>query len=448
MADAHDEGRLLSGRYRLRSELGHGGMGTVWRAYDELLDRDVAVKELVVPSSPPEHREILIERTMREARIAARLHHPNIAAVHDVVLADDRPWIVMQLVPSRSLAEEVYDRGPLAVPTVARIGLEVLAGLRAAHAAGVLHRDVKPANILLTADGHAVLTDFGLATRLDDDSAGLTQQGVVMGTPAYLAPERAAGGRATALSDVWSLGATLYTAVEGRAPFAQGGSRADTLNAVLTRDPAPFEHAGELEPVLSAMLVKDPAERADAARVHEMLTEVARRAGRARTRPLPAAGPSRASRMHALLTARWREAAVAVALVATAAATVGLHTSSAPRPRAQPMPTPAETGPTGDLRSSPSAEPRRTGAAVEETTRKQTRARTSSRTSAPDSTRTSAPENTRASTRTTAPDSTRTSAPVRSQRAVSDASGEETPRRRTRTPGHSQPRGKAKGHYK
>src|SRR5690606_36803557 len=185
-----------SGRYRLRSELGHGGMGTVWRAYDELLDRDVAVKELVAPSSPPEQREILIERTMREARIAARLHHPNIAAVHDVVLADDRPWIVMQLVPSRSLAEEVYDRGPLAVPTVARIGLEVLAGLRAAHAAGVLHRDVKPANILLTADGHAVLTDFGLATTLDDDSAGLTQQGVVMGTPAYLAPERAAGGRA------------------------------------------------------------------------------------------------------------------------------------------------------------------------------------------------------------------------------------------------------------
>ncbi|MGI5267713.1 protein kinase domain-containing protein [Nonomuraea sp. CA-218870] len=286
------EPRLLSGRYRLRSELGRGGMGTVWEAYDELLDREVAVKELTVPFAPPEHREVLIERAMREARIAARLHHPNIATVHDVVLADERPWIVMQLVRSHSLSGEIYDRGALAAPVVAGIGLDVLAALRAAHAAGVLHRDVKPANILLTADGHAVLTDFGLAIALDDshdDGATLTQRGVVMGTPAYVAPERAAGGRATELSDIWSLGATLYTAVEGRAPFPQGGSRLDTLNAVLTRDPAPFERAGELAPVLAAMLTKDPAERPGLDRVRELLQQAQTRS-RHRPGPLPS-GP-------------------------------------------------------------------------------------------------------------------------------------------------------------
>ncbi|MDA0633567.1 protein kinase [Nonomuraea sp. MCN248] len=284
---------LLSGRYRLRSELGRGGMGTVWEAYDELLDREVAVKELTVPYAPPEHREVLIQRAMREARIAARLHHPNIATVHDVVLADGRPWIVMQLVRSHSLSGEIYDRGALAAPVVAGIGLDVLAALRAAHAAGVLHRDVKPANILLTADGHAVLTDFGLAIALDDahdDGAALTQLGVVMGTPAYVAPERAAGGRATELSDVWSLGATLYTAVEGRAPFPQGGSRLDTLHAVLTRDPAPFERAGGLAPALAAMLTKDPAQRPGLDRVRELLHQ-ARTGSSRHPGPIPAREP-------------------------------------------------------------------------------------------------------------------------------------------------------------
>lgn len=415
MLDARDEGRLLTGRYRLRSELGRGGMGTVWRAYDELLDREVAIKELSIPASPPEHRDILIERTMREARIAARLHHPHIAAVYDVVLANDRPWIVMQLVRSRSLADEIYDRGALAVPTVTRIGLEVLGALRAAHAAGVLHRDVKPANILLTADGHAVLTDFGLATTLDDD-ATLTQQGMVMGTPAYLAPERASGERATALSDVWSLGATLYTAVEGRAPFAQGGSRADTLNAVLTRDPAPFEQAGALAPVITAMLTKDPSERADAARAQELLRQVPGRSKRARTRPSTAATAPRAARAGRLMASRWREAAAVAALVTTVIATVSLNSASAPRRHAHPMPQPTADAPSGVMRAEPSSRPR-AGEAREQGVQ----------------VRTEHTERTAVTGHTTSP-----------ARRAADGSG----RARTKTPGNSQPQGKAKGHYK
>jgi serine/threonine protein kinase len=268
MANARYEGWLLGGRYRLRTKLGSGGMGTVWRAYDELLDREVAVKELTV--SGPRHEE-QIARTMREARIAARLTHPNIAAVYDVVLADERPWIVMQYVPSSSLATVIANRGSLPVPTVTRIGLEVLAALRAAHAAGVLHRDVKPANILLTGEGSAILTDFGLATTLDDERP---QANMVMGTAAYIAPERARGAPSTAGSDLWSLGATLYAAVEGRTPFAQGSEQA-TLSAVVTSAPAPFDKAGELAPVISGLLEKDPDERIGSARVQEELERVA-----------------------------------------------------------------------------------------------------------------------------------------------------------------------------
>ncbi|WP_433514440.1 serine/threonine-protein kinase [Nonomuraea sp. CA-143628] len=272
MSFARYEGWLLAGRYRLLSELGRGGMGRVWRAHDELLDRQVAVKEVTIVG--PQHEE-LIGRTMREARIAARLSHPHIAAIYDVVLVDERPWIVMQLVPARSLAQVIAEQGPLPVATVTRIGLELLDALRAAHAVGVLHRDIKPANILLTDDGHAVLTDFGLATTVDDESH-VTQTGMVVGTPAYIAPERAGGDPSTPQADLWSLGATLYTAVEGHSPFGRSTETA-TLTAILTSTAYPFTLAGPLAPAIAGLLDKDPDQRSDVARAHDQLRRVAAR---------------------------------------------------------------------------------------------------------------------------------------------------------------------------
>ncbi|MBT2233147.1 serine/threonine-protein kinase [Nonomuraea sp. NEAU-A123] len=270
MSIARYEGWLLAGRYRLLSELGRGGMGKVWRAHDELLDREVAVKEVIV--SGPRHEE-LAARTMREARIAARLSHPHIAAIYDVVLVDERPWIVLQLIPARSLAQVIAERGPLPVATVTRIGLELLDALRAAHAAGVLHRDIKPANILLTDDEHAVLTDFGLATTVDEESH-VTRTGMVVGTPAYIAPERASGGPSTPEADLWSLGATLYAAAEGQSPFARSTEMA-SLTAVLTGPPAPYHRAGPLAPIIDGLLERDPTQRSDADRVHRQLLRVA-----------------------------------------------------------------------------------------------------------------------------------------------------------------------------
>ncbi|MFC7110932.1 serine/threonine-protein kinase [Nonomuraea rubra] len=242
-------GWVLAGRYRLQNELGRGGMGRVWRGHDELLDRPVAVKEVTLDERPKPERESLLGRTMSEARLAARLSHPHIATVYDVVVADGRPWIVLQLVRAPTLADVLAAGGPLPPADVAGIGLQVLDALRAAHSAGIVHRDVKPANILLDSGGrHAVLTDFGLATDLERPVAvGLTQTGIVVGTPAYIAPERARGATAGPESDLWSLGVTLYTAVEGRCPFEQR-SALGTISAVLTADPAPFEHAGPLAP--------------------------------------------------------------------------------------------------------------------------------------------------------------------------------------------------------
>ncbi|MFI6906073.1 serine/threonine-protein kinase [Nonomuraea sp. NPDC050394] len=253
---------LLGGRYRLQAELGRGGMGRVWRGHDELLDRPVAVKEVTLDRRPPSERAALLSRTMSEARLAARLSHPHIAAVYDVVEADGRPWIVLQLVPAPTLADVLAERGPLPPADVARIGLQVLEALQAAHAAGIVHRDVKPANILLADTGrHAVLTDFGLATTLEQPAhGGLTQADIVVGTPAYISPERARGAAPTAGSDLWSLGVTLFTAVEGRCPFEQGSALA-TISAVLTADPAPFVRAGPLAPLLTGLLAKDPARR-------------------------------------------------------------------------------------------------------------------------------------------------------------------------------------------
>ncbi|MEU0405171.1 serine/threonine-protein kinase [Streptomyces sp. NPDC006197] len=254
-----DNGQVLAGRYRLTRLLGQGGMGAVWRAHDERLGREVAVKELRLPDHLGHaERENWIARLDREARAAARLKHPGIITVHDRISGPDgRPWIVMELVDGGSLADLVDAHGALPPRQVADIGLQVAAALDAAHRRGITHRDIKPANILLE-DGRVVLTDFGIAA-LEGD-ATLTATGMIMGTPAYMAPEQVRGMPATAESDLWSLGATLYAAVEGRAPF-EGTAPSAVLVAVATEEPALAVRAGMLGPVLEGLLHKDPGAR-------------------------------------------------------------------------------------------------------------------------------------------------------------------------------------------
>ncbi|MEO3790008.1 protein kinase [Nonomuraea sp. B10E15] len=250
---------MVGGRYRLVRTIGQGGMGTVWQAHDEVLGRDVAVKEVLPPPDlTGSEREVFAVRTFREARAAGRVAHPSVAAVYDVLEERGHPWIVMQLVRSRTLGEAIREDGPMPATQAARIGLQLLEALRAAHAAGVLHRDVKPDNVLLTKDGRAVLTDFGIATT--EDEAPVTRTGILIGTPAYMAPERAAGGRAGPASDLWALGATLYLAVEGGSPFQRENALA-TLGAVMHAEPEPLSRAGTLAPVLLGLLRKNPAER-------------------------------------------------------------------------------------------------------------------------------------------------------------------------------------------
>jgi tRNA A-37 threonylcarbamoyl transferase component Bud32 len=262
------DGRVLAGRYRLVSLL-----GAVWRAVDKQLDREVAVKELRLPEHLDDaERRIRIARLDREARAAARLKHPGIVTVHDRITGEDgRPWIVMELVRGQSLADLLKAEGPLPPPRVARIGLEVLDALRAAHQAGITHRDIKPANVLLE-DDRAILTDFGIAAVEGD--ATLTGTGAVLGTPAYMSPEQVRGQRVTAASDLWSLGAMLYTAVEGHPPF-EGKSPGALFVAIATQDPAPPVHAGPLEPVLLALLHRDPSQRPTAEHLHTRLTPLA-----------------------------------------------------------------------------------------------------------------------------------------------------------------------------
>ena len=248
-------------------------MGRVWSARDELLGRDVALKELVLPRGLPRAEvDELRERVIREARAIAQIDHRNVVRVFDVIHHEDTPWIVMELVASRSLYDLVHEDGPMAPDRAAQIGLEVLAGLRAAHAAGVLHRDVKPANVLLAHDGRVVLTDFGLASTAGESA--ITSTGVVLGSPSYLAPERALDEGISAAADLWSLGATLYAAVEGQAPYDKSSPVA-TLAALATQPPRPPKRAGVLRPVLDGLLRKDPAQRVDADAAERLLRAAA-----------------------------------------------------------------------------------------------------------------------------------------------------------------------------
>jgi eukaryotic-like serine/threonine-protein kinase len=265
---------LVADRYRLIRRIGVGGMGHVWLARDEVLRRNVAVKEVYLPDglSDDEINELHL-RTLREARAAARLAHPSVIRIYDVLQAGDRPWIVMEYVPSRSLAQVIMEDGPLPPHRVATIGLALLGALTAAHEAGVLHRDVKPGNVLLAEDGRIVLTDFGLAV-FDDLGMQVTRAGVVHGSPQFIAPERAKDGTSTAATDFWSLGATLYAAVEGRSPYARGSSYA-TLAALATEPPDAPERAGDLKPLLAGLLRRNPRSRIAPAEAETMLCEVA-----------------------------------------------------------------------------------------------------------------------------------------------------------------------------
>jgi serine/threonine protein kinase len=266
-------GRVVGGRYRLGRMLGRGGMGAVWQAEDILLARQVALKEMwlpaaghgsIDPSDPP------VRRAIREAQAAARLRHPGIVTVHDVVSENGRPWIVMELVDGRSLADTVQEQGPLTERQTAEIGMRVLDALRVAHDEGVVHRDIKPANILLAGD-RMVITDFGIATIRD--ATALTITGQVIGSPAYLAPERIHGLPATAAADLWALGVTLYTAVTGSSPFQRDTIPA-TLAAVLNHKPTAPARIGRLWPVIRGLLEKDPARRLNAEQSRELLAVV------------------------------------------------------------------------------------------------------------------------------------------------------------------------------
>ncbi|MFH8973277.1 protein kinase [Streptomyces sp. NPDC017890] len=267
------QGRLVAGRYRLEDAIGSGGMGRVWRAHDEVLHRIVAIKELTAALYVSESDQaILLARTRGEARAAARINHSAVVTVHDVLEHDGRPWIVMELVEGRSLADAVKEDERVEPREAARIGLWVLRALRAAHTAGVLHRDVKPGNVLLADDGRVLLTDFGIA-QIEGDST-ITRTGEVVGSVDYLAPERVRGHDPGPASDLWALGATLYTAVEGRSPFRRT-SPLTTMQAVVEEEATEPRYAGPLGPVISALLRKEPATRPDVTETEQMLAEAA-----------------------------------------------------------------------------------------------------------------------------------------------------------------------------
>ncbi|WP_327289167.1 serine/threonine-protein kinase [Streptomyces sp. NBC_01198] len=346
MVGPADEGRLVAGRYRLMERIGRGGMGTVWRAEDELLDRQVAVKKLHPPQPHLADEEVatLFERTRREARAAARISHPNVIVVHDVVDDAGLPSIVMEYVPSVTLGELLKDRGALPPAEAARIGRGMIAALRAAHRAGVLHRDVKPGNVLLGEGGRIVLTDFGIAQA--SGTSTLTRTGELIGSIDFLSPERIRGAIPGPEADLWALGATLYQAVEGESPFRRP-TAIETAYAIAEEPVVPAPNAGALTRVIAGLLAKEPAERLSAEEAERLLripageqdTALVEQVGF--TQPLPHPDPAGRSgggtqpgpqhgqhaqhpheAQHAQHTAprgrpgRWIAAAVAVAVVA------------------------------------------------------------------------------------------------------------------------------------
>ncbi|MDI1459945.1 protein kinase [Catellatospora sp. KI3] len=359
-------GTVIGGRYSLRTAIGHGGMGTVWRAADTVLRREVAVKEVVLPPGlAASDAASMYERTLREARAAASLSHPSVVQVFDVVTENGRPWIVMELLDARGLADMVIEDGPLAPRAVAKIGIALLGALEVAHAAGVLHRDVKPANVLITTDGRCVLTDFGVA-KLPTD-VQLTTPGMVLGSPHFISPERALGHRFGPPSDLFSLGVTMYTAVEGRPPFDKGDPLA-TMHAVVEEEPVPPQRCGPLRDVLYGLMEKNPDRRWDVARARAELRDLL--AGSLAQNPTP----QHVTDPYAVVapqpsTTAWVQPQQPAAPAKPIGGRAMLHTGETPTSRgarraAEPSPVDVPTGahpsavPTGAMRTvTPSASP-------------------------------------------------------------------------------------------
>jgi serine/threonine protein kinase len=270
-----EDDQFVAGRYRLVERIGTGAMGVVWRAHDERLNRTVAVKKLLLPPGLPEDEATeAVARCLREGRIAARLHHTNAISVYDVVDEDGVPCLIMEYLPSKSLAQALGDYGPMEPREVARIGAQAAAALAAAHAAGIVHRDIKPGNILLGDDGSVKITDFGISRATDDVT--VTKTGMIAGTPAYLAPEVAVGKDPGPASDVFSLGSTLFAAVEGEPPFGLSENTLGLLHAVAAGKINPPRYAGPLTDVLLSMLATEPAHRPSTSKTRDMLAAVGR----------------------------------------------------------------------------------------------------------------------------------------------------------------------------
>ncbi|WP_432830130.1 protein kinase domain-containing protein [Dactylosporangium sp. CA-092794] len=339
----------LVGRYRLESAVGAGGMGTVWRATDLRLERQVAVKEVRFPASlSDEERAELTDRAMREARSAAKLDHPNIVAVHDVVVDDGRPWIIMRLIEGRSLDQVIRADGPLEPAEAARIGLALTEALSAAHAAGIVHRDVKPSNVLVQPDGKILLTDFSIAAAFGTGT--LTRTGILLGSPGYIAPERLRTGKAGPEADYFSLGATLFFAVEARNPFEVSGDALAGMFAAATEPHPRPERAGALTAAIDGLLAKDPGARltGEAARASLLAvvkfgeTEVVPQTLRESAPPLPVFTPGRVAAVgsevaEAVASPALAPAAAAPAAVAPAAVAPAHSSTPAPQPDTPPV---------------------------------------------------------------------------------------------------------------
>jgi eukaryotic-like serine/threonine-protein kinase len=271
-------GRVVAGRYRLQRLLGRGGMGAVWLARDGVLGRPVAVKQPFLAGSATDEERLAARARLRsEARLTARIDHPGTVRIYDLAEEAGDPCIVMEVLDGRTLEAALHDEGPRPVGQVTGLGLRLLEVLEATHRAGIVHRDVKPSNVQLCGGGRVVLTDFGIAATTEDGAVSLNGQ--VSGSPAYMAPEQVNGDRVEPASDLFSLGATLYTAVEGRSPFGKGSPLA-TLVAILDHPPSPFRRAGPLGPVIEGMLAKDPGRRPDADQARRALRAI--QAGSAR----------------------------------------------------------------------------------------------------------------------------------------------------------------------
>lgn len=281
-----DEGELIAGRYRLVTRIGRGSMGVVWQAHDERLDRVVAVKQLLIDAgADDDHAEEAVLRAMREARVAARVRHPHAIMVHDVVAHQGKPCLVMEFLEAQSLTALVARHGPLPPDLVARVGAQMASALAMAHQEGIVHRDVTPANVLITSDGTAKLADFGISRAVGEGT--VTGSGFIVGTPAYLAPEVAGGQLADFPSDVFSLGATLYFALEGGPPYGTDENPIALLQRVAREEIVPPLHHGPLADVLLRLLDREPGERPTMLAVHHALSAVAE------GRPVPSLATSR-----------------------------------------------------------------------------------------------------------------------------------------------------------